>query len=166
MRRLPAVEWRRRRRVWADGRRTFQCHSNNEHATPRDRSSGKLGRGSRSLRELETSNSTPHCIATACQVCSRLPWADESGVQWFVCCIVCRCPLVPLCPLVCPLVSSVSWRRHHLPLDRSRGCEDPRTETMSNSNRPSVRLGRCFRALPLAAPQAEWSHDKRICTQL
>ena len=27
---------------------TFQCHSNNEHAIPRDRSSDKLGRGSRS----------------------------------------------------------------------------------------------------------------------
>ena len=57
-----------------------------------------------SMRELETSNSTPHCIATACHVCSTWLRASESGVQWSVCCIVCWCPLVPLCPLV----SSVS----------------------------------------------------------
>ena len=53
------------------------------------------------LRELETSSLTPHCSATACRACSRWPRAYESGVQWFVCCIVCGVPL-------CPLVSAVS----------------------------------------------------------
>ena len=54
-----------------------------------------------SLREVETCSPTPHYSATACRACSRWPRADERGVQWFVCCIVCGVPL-------CPLVSSVS----------------------------------------------------------
>ena len=53
------------------------------------------------LREIETSSLTPHCNATACRACSRWPRAYESGVQWFVCCIVCSVPL-------CPVVSAVS----------------------------------------------------------
>ena len=48
------------------------------------------------LREIETSSLTPHCNATACRACSRWPRAYESGVPWFVCCIVCS---VPLCPV-------------------------------------------------------------------
>ena len=67
------------------------------------------------VREVETSNPTPHCIATACHVCSRSyasAKARKSGVPWFVCCIVCWCPLVLLCRRF-PVTT----------LDRPRGCE-------------------------------------------
>ena len=47
-----------------------------------------------SLREVETSKPIPHCTATACRVCSRWPRANQSGVQWFVCCIVLVFPCV------------------------------------------------------------------------
>ena len=53
------------------------------------------------FREVKTSSLRPHCSATVCHACSRWPRADKSGVQWFVCCIVCGVPL-------CPPVSSVS----------------------------------------------------------
>ena len=55
----------------------------------------------RFMREIETSSLTPHCNATACRACSRWPRAYASGVQWFVCCVVCSVPL-------CPVVSAVS----------------------------------------------------------
>ena len=80
-------------------------------------SSPRRVRPGSSLRELETSNSTPHCTETARNARSRLPRADESGVQWFICCIVRWCPLVCWCPFVFP--NAVGFLVTTLPSTRS-----------------------------------------------
>ena len=84
-------------------------------------------------------------------------------MQWFVCCIV----LVSPCPLVSSGVVGFYLRddttfHHYIGLEGV----NPRTETMNNSNRPSVRLGRRFRALPLScAPISKESWQSK-CAQL